>query len=203
MSASTALRAARFYKLLRDNPLRTAGGVGLATGLTAAALSPTTDSDNNKGNQAAVDQTTGGSMDLPPGTSSSTTPEASADKSKTPPITDAGKTDFLKDLTLKELLALTEATGERATERNVRAQLILNRAAEEAALRKSRELSAREIEKANINAWRDITAKQYEANAAIGLGMAEIAYRATQANPGVLAATQQFARTGMEAFKGG
>lgn len=114
----------------------------------------------------------------------------------------AGTGKMNMDETLK-LYKYLEESGERATRRDVEAQLILQKATEDIGIKKTLEQSRRQIELENIKAWRDITAKQYEANAAIGLGMAEIAYRATQPNPGVLAATQAFARTGMEAFNKG
>lgn len=138
----------------------------------------------------------------PPAGSATDVPSSkeSAESVERPGPAGTGKMNMDEILKLYKYL---EESGERATRRDVEAQLILQRATEDIGMKKTLEQSRRQIELENIKAWRDITAKQYEANAAIGLGMAEIAYRATQPNPGVLAATQAFARTGMEAFNKG
>jgi len=126
----------------------------------------------------------------------------SADSVNKPGPTGMGELkEFYRDI-LPGLVSMYEQTGERATARDVRAQLALLEATEKIGLEKTLEQSRRQVELENIKAWRDITTAQYNANAQMGLGLAEIAYRATQPNPGVLTATQGFARAGMEAFGG-
>ena len=178
------------------------GGVlaGGAAGIAAnSAMNPTKSDKNNQGNQSGTD----GESIIPasPAPAASQTPPIGDIKSQveTPSLKGAGDTDPTKYIS--DLLEKLDPIQARALERNIQAQLILGEAAERSAMAKTREQSARQIELENIKAWRDITQAQINREASIALGMSDIAFRATQANPGVLAALAPFAQAGVSAFK--
>lgn len=199
MSRATAL--ARVREFISKNPKSSAAAaVGTLGGLGALTFLDSDKKDEIPKPKVPPATTTPPSVITPPGSAAGTPSSAeSAESVERPGPAGTGKLNIQELMPLYKMLEESQA---RALQRDVEAQLILQKATEDIGMKKTLEQSRRQVELENIRAWRDITAKQYEANAAIGLGMAEIAYRATQPNPGVLAATQAFARTGMESFGG-
>lgn len=197
------LRALAKSQKFRD--VAAAGGgalVGGTTGVMAnSAMSPTKSDKNNEGNLSGTngDPAASGSQVTPPEGVKSPTPAEIKTQVETPPLKGAGETDYMKDI--RALLEGLDPIQARALERNVAAQIALTRETERTALAKSRELSARQIELENIKAWRGITEAQINREAQMALGLADVAYRATQANPATLAGLAPIAKLGAEAFK--
>ena len=197
MAINTALLAklkALKFKDAKDAIAAGSGAlVGVGIGVTSnAGMNPTKSDKNNQGNQAGTQGDT--LISSPPSATNAPSPDK-----KTPSLKGAGETDII--FQLPKLYEALDPLQARALERNIQAQLIMTEATERTALAKTREKSARDIELQNIQAWRDITTAQINRDAAMGLGMAEIAFRATQANPGVLTALAPFAQAGVSAFK--
>lgn len=202
MAINTALlaklKSAKFKDIV-------AAGAGAATGMgigvmTNAGMNPTKSDKNNQGNQSGTDGDVLAPAPMPaPAATNAPSPGEMRSQVETPSLKGAGETDIISQL--PKIFESLDPVQARALERNIQAQLIMTEATERAALAKSREKSARDIELQNIQAWRDITTAQINREAAMGLGMAEIAFRATQANPGVLTALAPFAQAGVSAFK--
>lgn len=183
-----------------------AAGGGAAVGATVgimgnSAMSPTKSDKNNQGNLSGTDGSPAApSAPLPsPAGLTSPTPSEIKTEVETPSLKGAGESDYMKDI--EDLLGRLDPIQAKALERNVAAQIALTRESERAALTKSRELSARQIELENIRAWRGITEAQINRETQMALSLADIAYRATQANPATLAGLAPLARVGAEAFK--
>ena len=201
VNALARLRALAKSQKFKD--IAAAGGGGLVGGAIGvasnSAMNPTKSDKNNQGNQSG----TNGESIIPasPAPAATQTPSITGVKEavETPSLKGAGEMDPTKYVS--DLLEKLDPIQARALERNIQAQLILGEAAERSAMAKTREQSARQIELENIKAWRGITEAQINREASIALNMSEIAFRATQANPGVLTALAPFAQAGVSAFK--
>lgn len=203
VSALARLRALAKSQKFRD--VAAAGGGALVGGVAGtmanSSMSPTKSDKNNEGNLSGTNgETFSPDTQAPtPGGPTSPQPEEIKKQVETPSLKGAGETDYMKDIS--KLIEGLDPIQARALERNVAAQIALTRESERAALTKSRELSARQIELENIRAWRGITEAQINREAQMALGLADVAYRATQANPATLAGLAPIARLGAEAFK--
>lgn len=172
-----------------------AGAAGAVTGAvvgvaTGGSMSPTKPDENNQGNR---------SVTPPPVTPTTPTPEDIRGQIETPPLTGAGEGDINKYL--KDILPLVTEARRQGSQISLNEMLTLLQATEQAGIQKTREMTARQIELENIKSWKDITTAQINRDSAMGLGLAEIAFRGTQANPGVLTALAPFAQVGAQAFK--
>jgi len=183
-----------------------AAGGGVAVGATVgimgnSAMSPTKSDKNNQGNLSGTDGSPAApSAPLPsPAGLTSPTPSDIKREVGTSSLEGAGEGDPSK--IIKDLLGELGPFYTGKLQGDTAATLAVLRETEKSALAKSRELSARQIELENIRAWRGITEAQINRETQMALSLADIAYRATQANPATLAGLAPLARVGAESFK--
>lgn len=198
-SPNPALLARLKASIFKNRGALGAGAVGAVTGAvvgvaTGGGMSPTKPDENNQGNRNAPAPTP-----MPSTPSATPTPEDIRGQIKTPPLTGAGEGDISKYL--KDILPLVTEARRQGSQISLNEMLTLLQATEQAGIQKTREMTARQIELENIKSWRDITTAQINRDSAMGLGLAEIAFRGTQANPGVLTALAPFTQAGVQAFK--
>lgn len=72
---------------------------------------------------------------------------------------------------------------------------------EQAALRKSREKTAREIEKQTIQSWQAVTQAEINRDTAMGLGMLGLSYGSALPNPQIMKAAASYVQTAANSFK--
>lgn len=190
-SPNPALLARLKASIFKNRGALGAGAAGVVTGAvagvaTGGGMSPTKPDENNQGNR---------SVTPPPVTPTTPTPSDIRRQIETPPLTGKGDTDYVKYI--KEILPAILEARRVESDISLRSYLTALEANEQAALAKSKE----NTERKNIDAWKEITIAQINRDSAMGLGLAEIAFRGTQANPGVLTALAPFTQAGVQAFK--
>lgn len=190
-SPNPALLARLKASIFKNRGALGAGAAGVVTGVvagvaTGGSMSPTKPDENNQGNR---------SVTPPPVTPTTPTPSDIRSQIETPPLTGKGDTDYVKYI--KEILPLVVSAGREQSDISLRSYLTALYANEQAALKKSEENTKRR----NIDAWKEITIAQFNRDTALNLGLADIGFRATQANPGTLSSLVAASQVGVNAFK--
>lgn len=192
---NSALLARLKASIFKNRGALGAGAAGAVTGAvvgvaTGGSMRPTKPDENNQGNR---------SITPPPVTPTTPTPSDIRSQIETPPLTGTGDTDIGKVLT--QVLPLITKARREGSEISLNEMLTLLNATEQAGIQKSRELTARQIELENIKSWKEITTAQINRDTALNLGLADIGFRATQANPGTLSSLVTASQVGVSAFK--
>ena len=150
-SPNPALLARLKASIFKNRGALGAGAAGVVTGAvagvaTGGGMSPTKPDENNQGNR---------SVTPPPVTPTTPTPSDIRSQIDTPPLTGKGDTDYVKYI--KEILPAILEARRVESDISLKSYLTALEANEIAALAKSKETTARQIELENIKSWKNIT----------------------------------------------
>lgn len=194
-SPNPALLARLKASIFKNRGALGAGAAGVVTGAvagvaTGGGMSPTKPDENNQGNR---------SVTPPPVTPTTPTPSDIRRQIETPPLTKTGDTDIGKYI--KEILPEILKVRREGSEISLNEMLILQDVTDQAAIQKSLLNTERQTQLENIRRWKEITIAQINRDTALNLGLADIGFRATQANPGTLSSLVNASQVGVNAFK--